>query len=410
MMKKLFAAALFAVLWIVPAAAEDDLMIGDVPLPIDATPTPKGAFPFSGVWTGTWGGQINHIFMVEALQSDGAANVIYAIGENGSGPGRWLRADARIEGDVLTFSGNGFSVRYEISPSGRLRGVFGEGRGFTVLKQHDFGALKVAPKLDWWSLGDLAPLITSLTEEGRPVILNTVIYRPKGKGPFPLAVVHHGSTGDGRDPATADFVWANDWFADVLNARGYLVAFPQRRGRGGSDGLYDEGFAEDRREGYSPETRLSLPGAERALADAEAALATLRKRDDVAEGPIMLGGVSRGGVVALMQAGARPDDVSGVVNFVGGWVSEGWGDETINPALFARGGAFGGPVLSIYAEDDPYYSIPYSKQNLAALAEAGVESRLHVVTVAGSGNGHWAMGYPNLWADAVDAYLDEVTP
>ncbi|MEL6793925.1 MAG: CocE/NonD family hydrolase, partial [Pseudomonadota bacterium] len=308
----------------------------------------------------TWGGQINHIFIVENVRSDGVATVIYAIGENGSGPGRWMRTKAQIDGDEIVVEGNGFTARYRLSPTGRLRAVFGEDRGFAILKQRTLGALKTAPTLDWWSIGELAPLITDLIEDDRPVRLNAVLYPPEGEGPFPLAIVHHGSTGDGRDPEAAKFVWANDWFADMLNARGYLVAFPQRRGRGGSDGLYDEGFAPDRRDGYSPEAVYSIPGADRALEDAEAALAALRRRDDVADGPILLSGISRGGVVALMQAGARPDDIAGVVNFVGGWVSEGWGEAEINPTLFASGGAFGRPVLSVYGEDDTFYSIPHS--------------------------------------------------
>ncbi len=42
-----------------------------------------------------------------------------------------------------------------------------------------------------------------------------------------------------------------------------MVAFPQRRGRGQSDGLYDEGFKPDR-SSYSCQEDLTLGGAERA--------------------------------------------------------------------------------------------------------------------------------------------------
>ena len=111
-----------------------------------------------------------------------------------------------------------------------------------------------------------------------------------------------------------------------------------------------------------------------------------------------------------MQAGARGEDAAGVVNFVGGWVSEGWGEASINPTLFARGGAFGRTVLSVYGEDDTFYSIPHSRENLAALEATGAESRLHVVSVAGRGNGHWAMAVPTLWEAEVEAYLDEIAP
>ena len=55
-----------------------------------------------------------------------------------------------------------------------------------------------------------------------------------------------------------------------FNKRGWIVAFPQRRGRGKSGGLYDEGFTPDRSE-YSCDPEFSLPGLERALTDMDAA-------------------------------------------------------------------------------------------------------------------------------------------
>jgi hypothetical protein len=50
---------------------------------------------------------------------------------------------------------------------------------------------------------------------------------------------------------------------------------PQRRGRGRSDGLYDEGFSADRRQGYTCDFAKSLSGAERALDDIGAAIGAL---------------------------------------------------------------------------------------------------------------------------------------
>jgi acetamidase/formamidase len=37
-----------------------------------------------------------------------------------------------------------------------------------------------------------------------------------------------------------------------------------------------------------------------------------------AAGPILIGGVSRGGVLSIAYAGMHPEEVSGVLNFVGG--------------------------------------------------------------------------------------------
>ena len=186
------------------------------------------------------------------------------------------------------------------------------------------------------------------------------------------------------------------------------MAFPQRRGRGGSDGLYDEGFSEDRSQGYSTEARLSLPGAERALADANAALAALQARPDVSGDKVLLSGVSRGGVVALMQAGDRPEATAGVINFVGGWMTESPGDPDINPTLFRRIAGFDEAVLSIYGEDDPHYTTDHSRSNLAQLEEVGAQSELHIVSVPGFNRGHWAMWWPILWEEVVVEYLQRI--
>jgi hypothetical protein len=67
-------------------------------------------------------------------------------------------------------------------------------------------------------------------------------------------VINHGSTGEGTDPTLFRNTWHDLGLADFLNERGWLVAFPQRRGRGKSDGLYDEGFSPERARMAKPVT------------------------------------------------------------------------------------------------------------------------------------------------------------
>ena len=77
------------------------------------------------------------------------------------------------------------------------------------------------------------------TAAGRTLMAR--IYQPAGAGPFPLLIFHHGSTGRGTDPT----IFANRYEPKVLiewfTARGWAVVLPSRRGRGGSEGRYDEG-------------------------------------------------------------------------------------------------------------------------------------------------------------------------
>lgn len=389
---------------------DEVIFVGDVPLPLDTHVKPGNPMTFSGIWTGRWDSIRNHMLIIEGVDEDGLLDIIYAVGKGADTPGTWYRLKAKVEDECLVFAENGFTARYWVTPSGRIKGVYGVNAAFAVLERQIAADVLADPGKDWFSVGDVERIKTEFTEDGRSVSLNTVVYRPSGPGPFPLALMHHGSTGLGLNPDDFDQVWFNDWLADCLASRGWLVAFLQRRGRGGSDGLYDEGFAEDRSQGYSLKAELCLEGAEHALMDANAALAAFSDRSEVAPGHILLGGESRGGVLAIMQAGDHPKKVVGVVNFVGGWTGENWGDPRINPTLFKRIGAFQGPVLSFYGENDPFYSVEHSKANLAELDALGVENQLHVINVPGKGNGHAVIEAPHLWQDAFEGFLADIEP
>jgi dienelactone hydrolase len=97
------------------------------------------------------------------------------------------------------------------------------------------------------------------------------------------------------------------------------------------------------------------------LDDIKAAVEALQQRSDVAAGPILIGGASRGGVLAIAYAGMHPEQVLGVLNFVGGWVGEGCSTAgEINSALFQRGWNFSRPTLWLYGQHDSFYSIEHA--------------------------------------------------
>lgn len=165
-------------------------------------------------------------------------------------------------------------------------------------------------------------------------------------------IFNHGSTGAGTEPELFTETRWSFAVADFFVEKGWLVAFPQRRGRGKSSGRYDEGFEADRTKGYSCDPARALAGAERALDDIEAAIG-MQKRADVAKAPFLIGGVSRGGILSVAYAGTHPEQIAGVVNFVGGWVGEGCRTaRDINGALFRRGSTFRGPTLWLYGRRD----------------------------------------------------------
>jgi len=345
--------------------------------------------------------------IVENISANGEARVVYAVGNNGV-KGGWRRLEAAVSGNTLTIDDT-FNATYVLTPADSLRATYrrGDAVGQATLSRIALTELMLpGAHVAWATPSEF--LDTRLQEGGKPIRLEVVIKKPSGSGPFPLLVFNHGSTGRGTDPNLFTATYASPQIADFFVEKGWIVAFPQRRGRGKSDGLYDEGFAPDRAQGYSCDPGRSLPGADRALDDIKAAVAALQQRSDVAAGRILIGGVSRGGVLAIAYAGMHPEQVLGVLNFVGGWMGEGCSTAgEINGALFQRGGKFGRPTLWLYGQHDRYYSIGHSRSNFDVFKKAGGNGEFFEYAVPG-GIGHALVAYPNLWSGDVERYLTAI--
>ncbi len=404
-----------------PAGApKPDLLIDGVPLPGNVAPldrVPPGVpvdRRFAGTWVGAWGGNLKTILTFESIEADGTATAIYAVGDHalwGIERG-WWRFSGRIEGKRLRIKGRITEITYELAPSGRLLATYARRnqRSRAVLTRQSLAALRKPGATVPWIGGKRTFLKTGLTENGKRIRLEAVVFRPAGTGPFPLAVVNHGSTGRGNDPRLFRQTFIAPMLAKFLSARGWLAAFPQRRGRGRSDGLYDEGFNTDRAQGYTCATQRTLAGADRALEDVDAAIAALQKRPDVRPGPVLLLGQSRGGALSAAYAGRHPGKVRGVVNFVGGWIGDGCRNAiAINRTLMNRGARFPRPMLWLYGRNDPFYSLDHSRGNFEAFRAAGGKGRFFGFQVPG-GNGHSVILFPKLWAAEVDRYLGETKP
>ena len=263
-------------------AAATDKLVDDVPIPADvrtevAHDAPEALSRFSGAWVGSWRGLLHHILIVENISASGEARVVYAIGGDAAAgfKGQWRRLPATVSTDMLTITApsafstvpnDTFSATYVLTPADSLRATYRRG---DVTARATLSRIAVAelmlPGADVAWTGPSEFLNTTLQEGGKPVRLEVFIKKPPGNGPFPLLVFNHGSTGRGTDPNLFTQTYASPEIADFFVDRGWMVAFPQRRGRGKSDGLYDEGFAPDRALGYSCDLDRSLPGADRAL-------------------------------------------------------------------------------------------------------------------------------------------------
>lgn len=272
---------------------------------------------------------------------------------------------------------------------------------FGVVLLANANAQQVSPEL----------IITSLVEDGKSIRLELLISKPRGIGPFPVVIFNHGSTGRGDKPELFRRSWFSATISKYFTDKGWMVIFPQRRGRGGSDGLYDEGFETDRSR-YSCLIDLSLSGAKRAFADLDAVVEHVQLRPDVLSKKMLIGGQSRGGILAIAYAGAHPDIFLGAINFVGGWIGEKCSNaKTINGTIFKQGSPFKQPTLWLYGERDPYYSLSHSKSNFDAFVGAGGNGSFKSYSIPGSWipgnmNGHDVILYPDLWSGLLDSYVD----
>lgn len=402
-----------AVTWpLASRATEDaDFAVDGVPLPADARLAfvPQSGTDvqrrWSGVWTGAWNGEIKHILLVERIDEDGAAGVVYALADDFHTGLRanWRRLDATVSGRMLIVKVPGGTAEYRIDDEGQLSAFFkGSGVARATMIRTDLAFLVTPHAVVAWSRGASELLETDLREDGHTIRLEVVIFKPPGSGPFPLAVFHHGSVGTYATSGLIKQTWVSLEVADFLNKRGWLVAFPQRRGRGKSDGRYEE------EQNSFGDLAKALAGADRALIDIGAANAALRRRQDVSPGPVLVGGQSRGGALSIACAGTDSEQILGVINFVGGWFSEKAPNaELVNQTLLERGAHFDRSTIWLYGQGDKFYSLSHSRKNFAAFERAGGRGKFVEFNVS-SDIGHNVIHYPDLWEGPVGDYLNSL--
>lgn len=369
--------------------------------------TPESTVPTDKArWSGSWAGwgcasrACDVKLFVESVTHDSAILVYAGASANSQHTERVL---AKFHGDELTAP---FSTGSFISL--KMRSGVDKLAEFVI---HKDGTMRASGVLSQTpapaKIIDRIP--TPFIENGKPLSLEVVIYKPSGSGPFPALMFNHGSTGNGDNPSLFASTWTSATLAKFFTEKGWLVAFPQRRGRGKSDGLYDEGF-EVNRSRYACNPALSSPGLDRALSDMDVAADYLAARPDVDNKRMLVGGQSRGGIASVAYAGMRPTRFMGVINFVGGWVGDRCGyADAINTAGFKRGTAFASPMLWLYAEDDPFYRIRHSKNNFDTFVQAGGKGSFRVFEPMRGLNGHGLISMPDLWRADMTSYMEQIS-
>ena len=236
---------------------------------------------------------------------------------------------------------------------------------------------------------------------GRP--MRAVLFRPAGAGPFPLAILNHGSLQDGAARARMGLP-AYPALTDWLLARGYAVLLPQRLGHGITGGPYYED------QGGCAGADFGRSGV--ATADEIAsALSFMKSEPFIRQNSILVIGNSAGGWGSLALAARNPPGVRGIVNFAGGRGGHSRGRPNENCApdrLVAAAAGFGVaarvPTLWLYASSDTYFPPALSRRMADAFRAAGGNAEYQLVEVADT-EGHDLIDEPPAWSAPLAAFL-----
>jgi dienelactone hydrolase len=366
---------------------------------------------FAGGWgKAAWGGVLPTALVVERVEADGAATVVYAVGasEQSAIPARWVRTPGQIaDGRLNLRVPAGVTIDFafaEDDDNERLVGhhtVPRHGRSVAWLSRLPGDAAQVAAALaqpvrpPWEELR--IPVRSAVGDAtGQTLLLQAFLYRSASAGPRPLAVFNHGST-DG-EPDGVPSIHPEEAQARFFLARGWDVLVPMRKGRGHSEGPMLEASSTFF---ISEEQQL-----ESGLEDLDAVVRHMRVQSYVDPARILVAGQSRGGLLSVAYAGRHPGAVAGVVNFSGGWWSEIWDRNGFNQRQAALAGARTKvPILWLYGDQDPYYTLPYVRRVFGAFRDAGGTGHL-VEFDDVPGNGHALVRATERWHETVSRFLD----
>jgi dienelactone hydrolase len=380
-------------------------------LPDDISITPpssavsSAAAAFSGAWLGTWGGELPTALIVEQINSNGTARVIYSWGDSPSNGFKmgWARYTAQISNTQLRLpSTNGHEMDFTLQSTGLLLGRYD-------IKDNPpaFAELHRIPTTNALSIKEAAKGITIPWDEiripvhsevgptkGKTFALQTTVFRQPSAGKHPVVIFNHGSTGPGIIPT--NYVYRGGSGAEFFRSLGYIVVVPMRKGRGQSEGPYLE---ED-------DSIANAVGLDSAIEDLHAVVEYLSTQTDVDRKRIVLAGSSRGGFLSVAYAGRYPSNIIGVINFSGGWFGEGMPAEDFNFEIFGQAGRDAKiPMLWLYADHDSYYSLKFDEREFSKFQSAGGRGELIEVRDI-PGEGHLLCLWVDRWQNKVTSYLN----
>jgi len=236
-------------------------------------------------------------------------------------------------------------------------------------------------------------------------LMRATLYRPPGRGPFPLVVVSHGTAESAalrKLFKVPTFEALSSWFV----RRGYAVVAPQRPGHGATGGPYVE-------------TNINCDNAQYRLAglataaSIRATIDFLKTQPFISRAPVILVGHSAGAWGSLALA-YRGGGIKAVINFAGGRGGRSYNQPNRNCAperLVAAAAEYGRrvrvPTLWIYTENDTYFGPALARQMADAFRAAGGPVEYHLLPPFGE-EGHFLVQIDDgvrVWGPIVARFL-----
>lgn len=235
------------------------------------------------------------------------------------------------------------------------------------------------------------------------VAIEVTLFEPEGEGPFPVAVLSHGSPRFVAERRAMGRVRFETQSREFL-ARGFAVAVPTRRGYGNSGGGWAEGYGSCANPDYA---RAGIESAR----DIRATLDALKAQPRVDTHRVLLVGESAGGWASIAAASGELPGLKAVVNFAGGRGSYA-PNSVCNAGRLVEAAALYGrtstvPQLWIYAANDTFFGPDLAARMHEAFVASGGRAKLKALPAFGTdGHAFFERGTPE-WTPIVADFLSE---
>ena len=198
----------------------------------------------------------------------------------------------------------------------------------------------------------------------RQAMVETTVFQPNGRGPFPLLIINHGKDAGAPNHQPRDrFIF----MATAFVRRGYAVMVPMRQGFANSTGRYHDHGCDMTANGYSQ------------AEDIRDAVNYAREQDWVDADRIVVAGQSYGGMATLALGTQPVPGVRGLINFAGGLRDDGnhcdWRSELVH-AFADYGAANKVASLWMYGANDSLFGPDLVGRLHDAFVRAGGHARL----------------------------------